>query len=345
MKKLWLLCLVVLLPLKACDSGSDSDTLTMISGPTMGTEYLIKIADKTASSDSKHIKQRIDQILHDVNQSMSTYIDDSELSVINQNHTTEWIQVSKELLTVILEANRISAMSDGAFDITVGPLVNLWGFGASRDSANGKPDASAISQMLNKTGYLKLEYQQNERKIRKQHEDLYLDLSAIAKGFAVDLLANELDKQGYKNFMVEIGGEIKVKGRRSNERGWRIGVEKPVVNERSVQKILELKETGMATSGDYRNYKEIDGQRYSHTINPQTGSPITHKLASVSVLHKSTMTADALATALNVLGPDKGVKLAEEQGITALFLVRTRNGFKEIFTHHFDDYFVENTVQ
>jgi len=311
----------------------------------MGTEYLIKIADPDAFSNSQQIKKNVDRILIDINQSMSTYIVGSELSLINRNTTSDWIPVSDDLWTVLVEADRISNLSNGAFDVTVGPLVNLWGFGPQEYSEKLLPDDNKIAQTLNSVGYNKIEYKPDEKKIRKQKKSLYIDLSAIAKGYAVDKISTYLDSQNFGNYMIEIGGEIRVKGRRSTERMWRVGIEKPLTDKRAIHKIIEPGNRSMATSGDYRNYMEINGQRYSHTIDPNTGKPVTHDLASVTVLHESAMTADALATALNVLGPDAGMQLANNQGISAYFIVRSVNEYHEFYTHNFDSFFVQKTIQ
>lgn len=339
--------LILLFAVKACDTNVNAGSITTMSGPTMGTEYQVKIADSDAFSNSKQIKENIDRILVDINQAMSTYIVDSELSLINRNTASEWIAVSDDLWTVLIEADRISSLSNGAFDITVGPLVNLWGFGPQKFSEELLPDENKIAQTLNSVGYKNIEYNPAEKKIRKLKKSLYIDLSAIAKGYAVDKIATYLDSRHFGNYMIEIGGEIRTRGRRSTERMWRVGIEKPLTDRRAVQKIIEPGDMGMATSGDYRNFMEINGKRYSHTIDPNTGKPVTHDLASVTVLHESAMTADALATALNVLGPDAGIQLANKKGISACFIVRSGNNnkYREFYTHNFDSFFVQKTIQ
>ncbi|HAK52567.1 MAG TPA: hypothetical protein DCM54_11800, partial [Gammaproteobacteria bacterium] len=159
--------------------------------------------------------------------------------------------------------------------------------------------------------------------------DLYIDLSGIAKGFAVDRLCKLLDDKGLQNYMVEIGGEIKASGRNDRDAPWIIAIEKPEALQRSIFRTLALRGLGMATSGDYRNYREIDGKRYSHLIDPRSGMPINHTLASVTVLHPSAAIADALATALNVLHPAQGMELAEEQNLAVLFIIKDDSGFVE----------------
>ncbi|MDX1518480.1 MAG: FAD:protein FMN transferase [Gammaproteobacteria bacterium] len=311
----------------------------------MGTEYLLKIADRKAAQEKQRISETVTKLLSDINQAMSTYIEDSELSRINRAPATDWIPVSDELWEVLLEADRISRLSNGAFDITVGPLVNLWGFGPRKVTADMLPDENTISRTMQTIGYKHIEYNPEGKKIRKNVPDLYIDLSGIAKGYAVDRIADILDALGYKNYMIEIGGELRVKGRRSADRGWQVGIEKPLVDRRSVHRVIRLQDTGMATSGDYRNFFEIDGKRYSHTIDPNTGNPVTHELASVSVLHDSAMTADALATALNVMGAESGIQLAEERGITAMFIKHSGKEFDEKFTGGFDRHILNTVLQ
>ncbi|MCG8378992.1 MAG: FAD:protein FMN transferase [Proteobacteria bacterium] len=311
----------------------------------MGTEYLVKIADQDADPQRQAIVNRIDSLLLDINQAMSTYIEDSELSLINRNSGSDWISVSDGLWAVLTEARRISELSQGAFDITVGPLVNLWGFGPRVYTQATLPQDELITAALKNTGYRQIDFQENDKSIRKQNPGLYIDLSAIAKGYAVDQIAGLLNTMNFGNYMVEIGGEVRTRGRRSDDRGWRVGIEKPLSDRRAVHKILQLENMAMATSGDYRNFREIDGKRYSHTIDPATGYPVTHRLASVTVLHESAMSADALATAFSVMGPETGMHLAEDRDIAALFIVRSETGYSETSTHDFENYLVEETRQ
>lgn len=336
---------ILLLILSACNNQNISKSISTISGPTMGTVYTIQISDPKASMSQERLRTEVNRCLFNINQVMSTYLRDSELSKINQTDSVKWLQVSNDLWLVLREAERISVISDGAFDVTIGPLVNLWGFGPKVVEKDMLPNEDDITEKMQITGYKKIEYHINEKKIRKQVTDLYIDLSAIAKGYAVDRVAQLLDEYGYENYMVDIGGEVVTKGSHSKERGWRVGIEKPVFNSRSIHEVVELEDMGMATSGDYRNYFEVDGKYYSHTINPKTGMPVEHKLASVSVLHKSVMRADALATALNVLGPEKGFELAEREGIVAYFIVYDGKQYKEMSTHGFEKYIVNSVTE
>jgi thiamine biosynthesis lipoprotein len=199
------------------------------------------------------------------------------------------------------------------------------------------PDA-LIKEKQSKIGYQKLSLQEKPLAIKKAIPDLYVDLSAIAKGYAVDQVGLLLEQVGMMDYMVEIGGEIRVRGKNSENQPWQIAIEKPTPNKIMVEKIVPLTDIGMATSGDYRNFFEVDGVRFSHTIDPRTGRPISHKLASISILNATTMEADALATAINVLGPVDGYNLAEQHKIPALFIIKTADGFEEKSTTAFSSY-------
>ncbi len=306
----------------------------------MGTTYSIKINQADLQLSSEKINTDIGDILKAVNAKMSTYIDDSELSLINQNKSHEWIPLSVDLHFIINEAARISRLTKGSFDITVGPLVNLWGFGPSKEPQE-IPSVAEISAALTSIGYQHINLRSSPLSIQKEKPEIYLDLSGIAKGYAVDKMAEYLELQQVDNYMVEIGGEIRAKGVNDINFAWRIGIEKPVTEERSVQGIIKLENIAMATSGDYRNYFEQDGKRFSHTIDPRTGRPVTHELVSVTVLHASATQADALATGLLVMGKDAATKLAEELDLAVLFIERSNTGFEESYTNSFRPYLLE----
>jgi len=329
-----LLCTLITC-LFACEQPTDHQELVILSGLTMGTTYTVKIVSPKSKLDRIAVSEEINLRLDRVNTQMSTYIETSVLSLFNQSSTKDWVEIPADLHTVIEEAFRINQLSNNAFDITIGPVVNLWGFGPEKQSTI-IPDESAIHEALDNIGSQNIHLGTETYTIRKDNPDLYIDLSAIAKGFAVDVIANYLDVVGLNNYMVEIGGEIKTRGINPDNKIWQIGIEKPLDDHRTVQTVVTLNNTGMATSGDYRNYFEKDGLRYSHTIDPATGKPITHKLASVTVLHPSTMTADAMATALLVLGPEHGFELALKENIAALFLIREKDNFIEKMTPQFN---------
>ena len=323
--------LFFLLNLLAC---SDPKVIRL-QGLTMGTSYSVLIpqlpSKMTGHATEQSIQFEIESILERVNQQMSTYLHDSELSQINQSAARQWLTVSPELFEVLHYAQSVSEQTSGAFDITVGPLVNLWGFGPSQPEQESldsvKPTEEQIARERKRLGYHKLEIRPETLQLRKPFNELYIDLSAIAKGYGVDAVATYLDSLGIQGYLVEIGGELRGKGFSSRGDYWRVALEKPEPGQRSVQRVIEIANLAVATSGDYRNYFEKDGVRYSHTIDPRTGSPISHALASVSVLSDKAMVADAWATALMVLGEEAGYKLAEENGLAAFFLYRQGDEF------------------
>lgn len=323
--------------LSACQSGTPQRALTELQGATMGTSYTVKLVALPAELKPERIQAEIDAILERINRQMSTYLNDSELSQFNRSRETSWIDASEELVNVLKQAQQVSALSNGAFDVTVGPLVNLWGFGPS-PGMDRVPSEQDIREARSRVGYRELEVRSSPAAIRKDRPDLYVDLSAIAKGYAVDAVAQHLQALQIENYMVEIGGEIRAKGRNARDVFWRIAIEKPSSGSRSLHSVIELDNVGIATSGDYRNYFEQEGGRYSHTIDPRTGRPVTHKLASVTVADPSTMHADVMATALMVLGPQAGYRFAEQHKLAAFFIVKSEDGFYDKATTAFQEY-------
>ena len=322
--------LLLVIVLTSCDSAQQSAKHNQFSYSDwiMGTTFNIKAPELPGCVDGEQLKAEIMSLLVEIDGQMSTYKYDSELSKINTNTTTDKIVVSTALFKVLTEAQRIGALSGGAFDITVGPLVNLWGFGPDK-TVTEAPSAQLIEQALEKTGNDSLLLDKASQSIEKLKPKIYLDLSALAKGYAVDQVAALLESKQVSDFLVEIGGELKLKGHNRDKKAWRIAVEKPDAESRTIQAVLSATDIAIASSGDYRNFFEQDGQRYSHTIDPRTGWPISHNLVSVTVLNKSTMTADALATAFMVLGAKRGLALAEQKKIAVLFYVKSDNGFIE----------------
>lgn len=324
--------LLAFLFLVGCSEQKQAEIVSY-TGLTMGTTFTVKWVAKPEQS-MQNIQSDITQALKEVNQTMSTYIKDSELSLFNQLPEGSSVNASAELIDILLLSQRISEESSGAFDVTVGPLVNLWGFGPDGRVIKA-PSDDVITNLRHRVGYKNLSVELESRKITKQ-ADLYVDLSAIAKGYGVDVVASVLEKHGIKDYLVEIGGELRASGLKPNNAEWRIAIESPVTGEREVEKILSISNTGIATSGDYRNYFEENGIRYSHTIDPATGKPITHKLASVTVLRPTCAEADGLATAFMVMGEERAYEFAVKNKIDAFFIVKSDEGFKEYMTPGFD---------
>jgi thiamine biosynthesis lipoprotein len=320
---------------------SQPEQILKISGPTMGTEYHISwVAQNTQQSkqlvEKQEIQQLVDQTLLGINKSMSTYDPQSELSLLNKSDELGWQKISADLYRVLMMSMQLNRESEGAFDITVGPLVNLWGFGPTKSSGH-VPEPAQIELALAKVGSEAIDLRQRDEAFElKLSSPRYMDLSAIAKGYGVDVLGRLLQQQGIHNYLVEVGGEIIAHGSKPENQSWHIAIEAPNDNGRSAQIIIPLSEMGVATSGDYRNFFEQDGQRFSHTIDGRTGYPVTHNLASVSVLHESVAMADAWATVLTVLGAEAGLKIAEEYSLAAYFIVRTDNGYEQHSSSHFE---------
>jgi len=333
--------LLMCLSVTACDREAESREVTPLIGAIMGTEFLIKVIDLPEGLALVRLDEDVNRLLRDIDARMSTYREDSELSRFNAAKTTEWFPVSYDMIEVIDHALQVSQMTDGAFDITVGPLVNLWGFGPDQHP-DRVPTAERIESEMARVGYQYIHLREDPPALKKDREDIYLDLSALAKGYAVDRVADYLEGLGITDYMVEVGGELRLKGH--NERGtpWRIAVERPSPGMRDIFSVMQLDDMAVATSGDYRNYFEQDGQRYSHTIDPRNGRPIDHRLASVTVIAESSMHADALATALMVAGPEKGGRLAEQHGMAAYFIIKSAEGFDADATEAFKQYLVSS---
>nr|WP_227731853.1 FAD:protein FMN transferase [Yersinia proxima] len=328
----WLMATVGVLLLTGCGPQQID-----LEGKTMGTSYSIKYVSDSSTPSPEKLQLEIDRELEQVNDQMSTYRPNSELSRFNKSQQVNTpFAVSAATAKVVREAIRINRLTDGALDVTVGPLVNLWGFGPE-GRPNVVPTDAEITKRREWTGIDKLAVENGA--LIKRIPELYVDLSAIAKGYGVDVIAEYLESQSIDNYMVDIGGEVRTHGHNGEDKPWRIAIEKPVAgSEQSAQEIIEPGSMAIATSGDYRNYFEQNGVRYSHTIDPETGRPINHRLVSITVLDPSCMTADGLSTGLGVLGPERGMALANLLGIPVFMIVKTDDGFEERSSESFKPY-------
>jgi FAD:protein FMN transferase len=331
----WWILLVI--ALTGCLNRERPDELVVMTGSTMETTYSIKLAALPAGVDTASLQTDITALLESVDRSMSVFRPESEVGLFNRSRTDEWFSVSRDLYGVMHEALRIGRLTDGALDITVAPLVDLWGFGES-GTIDAMPSAERIEALRQVVGFQKLHLNPNLPAVRKTVTDLTVNLSAIAKGYAVDRVAELLETRGISRYLIEIGGEIRTGGVKLPEIPWLIAIESPVYHQRVVHKLVALTDMALATSGDYRNYQVKDGLRFSHVIDPTTGRPISHSLASVSVIHPSCMTADALATALLVMGVEEGWRLAEKEELAVIFISRESTGFRERMTPAFQAY-------
>ena len=319
------LFLIAMLALTACGGHGQVELV----GSTMGTQFSVTLPNGLGDHDALKLQKAVEAVLEDVDETMSTYKPESMLSQFNGNPSVDWEPVEEQFCRVVENSLEISQQTNGAFDITIAPLVNLWGFGPG-ELIDEPPGDDEIELFLSGTGFENLHADCTKPAIRKDMPDLMLDLSAIGKGYAADVVAELLQDLGFDSFLVEVGGEIRVEGLNSNNEAWAIGIEAPLPNARKPHTVVHVTDTAMATSGDYRNYFEADGKLYSHTIDTRTGRPVTHSLASVTVVDNDGWRADALATALLVMGPEEGMAFAEREGIAVLMLIRTSDGIAEI---------------
>lgn len=313
------LVLAVLLGAAGCRR-ADPEVGLVLEGPTMGTVYHVRVDDAGAEGREQEISRLIRSTLDDVDAKMSTWKADSEISRFNRMGAGEEMIVSAETFEVLEAARRLGRETGGAFDVTVGPLVDLWGFGPSGSSTTAPP-AAEVERAREKVGLDLLELHPEDRTVSKPVGGVEVDLSAIAKGYAVDRVIGVLVDAGLERLMVEVGGEVKTRGRTAEERPWRIGIERPLVGTREVALRIPLVDAALASSGNYRNFIEMDGTTYGHEIDPRTGFPVAHRTRGVSVVTDSCMEADALATALMVMGADRGLAWAVERDLAALFFV------------------------
>jgi len=329
------LALMGLAILVSCSPAVQKEQEVVLNGSTMGTYYILKFYTPDMV-DTVKLQQEIDTELELVNDLMSTYREHSELMRFNRQQTTDAIAISDALRKVVAEALRIGHQSE-VLDITVGPLVNLWGFGPEGRITH-VPEQQQIDILRSHVGLSKLKL--TDAGLAKIDPRVAIDLSTIAKGYGVDQVASILERHNIYNYLVDIGGEMRVKGKKP-EAPWRIAIEKPLVSGRSAQRVLTPGDMAVATSGDYRNYFQEDGIRYSHLIDPRTGKPIQHRTVSVTVLHPSSMSADGYATVLMVLDEKEALEFANRHQLAAMLVVKTDNGFDELYSDAFKPYLTE----
>lgn len=318
--------LVMPIALAACKKGW---SILNITGLTMGTNYSVAAVDHSKSVDQGELQTAIENSLQLVNTQMSNWDANSEISRFNASASTAPVAVSKELATVMQAAQDVHVASEGRFDVAIGDLIDLWGFGSGATRTAAPSDAE-IATVLENTGHSNSLRVAGDT-LQKLQPDAEIYLSAIGKGFGVDQVARTIESFGIKDYMIEIGGDLYTAGLNPEGMPWQIGIETPVAYDRGVQQVVSVSNLGMATSGDYRNYFEQDGVRYSHILDGTTGRPVTHKTASVTVLTENAMLADAWATAMLVLGTERGLQIADEQDLAVLFIDRdvdsAQNGF------------------
>lgn len=322
--------LVLALLVAACGETDQTETaepsVTQLEGRIFGTFYQVSIGDDLSESEQKALHQPVRETLKGVDRAMSTYRDDSDLMRLNNQTPGTWVELPPRVIDVLETSQTLSEQTRGAFDVTIGGLVNLWSFGPEARPTQVPPD-DILQKRLRKTGHEQLEVAPATNRARRM-TDLFVDLSAIAKGDAVDQVSRLLEERGYERYLVNIGGDLRTSGRKAANSPWRIGIEIPRNGPQTPRHVLPLEDMSLATSGDYRNYFEANGHRYSHTIDPRDGRPVTHALASVSVFHPSNQMADALATAFMVMGVEATLDYADSHDIAVLVIEHQQDRFR-----------------
>ena len=319
--------LTVIFLMSACFWSDDTPKIIHILGETMGTTYRVTIVDAPEQLTQQALTDGINATLETVNAQMSNWVSNSEVSQFNTNRSTSPVKSSEAFLSVIAAAEDIHIKSSGVFDVTITPLINLWGFGPKTPD-EPMPSQANIQQALAQIGHSRLLHRNDSQKtLQKSHPDVSINLSAIAKGYGVDQVAGYLAATGITRYLVEIGGDLVTAGLNVEGKLWSIGIETPDALTQTVQTIIKISGQAMATSGDYRNFFEQDGVRYSHIINATTGWPIRHRTASVTVLAETAMAADGWATAMLSLGQTAGMELAEQHQIAVLFITKDEKKF------------------
>ena len=327
--------LIILTFLTSCSE--DKKYNAEIKGNTMGTYYLISLVEVPKSIKLDKIKSEIDKTLFKANKILSNWDKNSEISKLNDKKIIRPIKVSNELMEVMKQANLINLKSKGFFDITLDPLIELWGFGYKKNKTIKKvPSDNQILQTLslvNQADLIKIN--QNKNELLKKDKNLTINLSAIGKGYGIDLIGKKLKILGVNNFLINIGGDILTSGFNKKKKDWVIGIENPSLKEKLIKEIVNISNKGIASSGDYKNFFVEDGRKYSHIINPVTGKPIEHSTKSVTVINANAMNADGWATALLAMGSSKGLKVAEKEKIAVIFIDEKENELIKIKTQEF----------
>ncbi|WP_253282606.1 FAD:protein FMN transferase [Ruegeria atlantica] len=300
-----------------------------LSGETMGTTFNITAIGEDL--DEAALAAAVEETLAEVNAKMSNWDPESEVSVFSASTSTAPVPVSDELALVLSAANEVHEKTGGTFDVTLGPLIELWGFGP-RKPEDPVPSDAEIEAALSSVGQARLlTLDTAAGTLSKADPKVGINLSAIAKGYGIDAVAGALQDAGIDDYLVEIGGDLVAKGKNEQGEAWRIGIEKPETGAQGIQLIVSLDDRGMASSGDYKNFFEQDGVRYSHIIDPTTGRPITHRTTSVTVLAENAMLADAWATAMLALGHEKGMDIAEKYKLAVYFISRDVTGGEDTY--------------
>ena len=327
-----------------CDSATTpatpASTATVLDGKTMGTFWRVSVIG-VDEAKAQALRAKVQAQLDADDRLLSTWKNDSALMRFNHATDTRPWPVSEAMADIVTLSLRIGAKTHGAMDITVGPLVNLWGFGPDKQPV-ATPDAQAIAAAKARTGlqHLQVINQSGRQFLQKDIPDLFVDLSTVGEGYAADHLARLMEQEGISRYLVSVGGALVSRGMNGEGKPWRVAIQKPTDRENAVQAIVDINGHGISTSGSYRNYYELDGKRISHVIDPQTGQPITHKLVSVTVIAPTALEADGWDTGLMVLGPEKAQQVVREEGLAVYMIVKEGEGFKTWMSPQFRTFLV-----
>ncbi|CZX59964.1 MULTISPECIES: FAD:protein FMN transferase ApbE [Enterobacter] len=339
--------LAMLFFLTACDDSApvaktDAPAATVLEGKTMGTFWRVSVMglDKTRADE---LRGKIQSQLDADDQLLSTYKNDSALMRFNLSTSTSLWPVSEAMADIVTESMRVGYKTNGAMDVTVGPLVNLWGFGPNKQP-DTTPDQAAIDDARARTGlkHLTVINQYGQQYLQKDIPDLFVDLSTVGEGYAADHLAALMTQEGISRYLVSVGGALVSRGMNASGKPWRVAIQKPTDRQNAVQAIVDINGHGISTSGSYRNYYELDGKRISHVIDPLTGRPITHNLVSVTVIAPTALEADAWDTGLMVLGPEKAKEVVRQEGLAVYMITKEGDGFKTWSSPQFNSFLVSD---
>lgn len=331
--------------LAACDSSTPSvkpaaPAATVLEGKTMGTFWRVSIMNVDARR-ADELRAKIQSQLDADDQLLSTYKNDSALMRFNLSNSTSLWPVSEAMADIVTEALHIGYKTNGAMDITVGPLVNLWGFGPTKQPEK-IPDQAQIDDARARTGlqHLTVINQYGQQYLQKDIPDLFVDLSTVGEGYAADHLAALMTQEGISRYLVSVGGALVSRGLNASEKPWRVAIQKPTDTQNAVQAVVDINGHGISTSGSYRNYYELDGKRLSHVIDPQTGRPIEHNLVSVTVIAPTALEADTWDTGLMVLGPEKAKEVVRQEGLAVYMITREGETFKTWMSPQFQSFLI-----
>jgi len=315
--------------LSGCGSG---DSMESFGGPTMGSTYSIKYVRHAGLPAPDEVRVQVEQILADVDLRMSTYRSDSDIERFNALPANRCQAMPASILELVRVGEQLSVQSDGSYDLTVEPLLNLWGFGPQAREEK-VPTAEALAEARQRVGHQHLRIEGDNL---CKDAAVEVDFNSIAAGYAVDTIAAKLEVMGIHDYLAEVTGELKAAGKKPDGSPWRIALEEPRDDQQVAERIVVVDGYGLSTSGDYRNYFEQGGQRFSHTFDARTGAPVSHALASVTVIHPSALMADGLSTLLLILGPERGWDYADKHDIGAFFVIRADTGFVTRSSHAFE---------